>query len=404
MRPEQRYDVVISFAGEDRQYAEALASELKRRNIVLFYDKYEKAALWGKDLYTHLSGIYQNQGQYCVMFLSQHYAKKVWTNHERQAAQARAFEENKEYILPVRLDDTEIPGILPTIGYLKWSEETPETIAEAILSKLEEAPQPRGLPSPEPQPATGKQSELDSNAVKIADESFLRILTGHTDAVTSVAFAPDGSTLASGSRDNTVRLWRVADGSLLRTLEGHMGDVESVALTPDGAALASGSEWDNTVRLWRVADGSLLRTLEGGVGGVALTPDGATLASVTLASGSLDKPVRLWRWPVRLWRVADESLLRTLEGHTNRVTSVAFAPDGATLASGSLDKTVWLWRVADGRLLRTLEGHTNGVWNRMFEAMFERWGLGEAVAFAPDGATLASGSWDKTVRLWRLWT
>ena len=84
-----------------------------------------------------------------------------------------------------------------------------------------------------------------------------------TDApVRSVAFAPDGQTLASGSRDGTVRLWRVADGVLLRTLEGHTDGVWSVAFAPDGATLASGSR-DGTVRLWRVADGTPLRTLEG---------------------------------------------------------------------------------------------------------------------------------------------
>jgi hypothetical protein len=117
MGAEKRYDIVISFAGEDRMYAKALADALTRRNVAVFYDEYEKAALWGVNLYTHLSDVYQNQAQYCVMLLSEHYATKVWTSHEREAAQARAFQEHRDYILPVRLDDTEIPGILPTIGY-----------------------------------------------------------------------------------------------------------------------------------------------------------------------------------------------------------------------------------------------------------------------------------------------
>src|SRR5262249_10775367 len=108
--------VAISFAGEDRKYAESLALSLKHRNLTVFYDRYEKASLWGKNLYTHLSDVYLNQATYCVMLLSKHYATKVWTRHEREAAQARAFQENAEYILPVRLDDTQIPGILPTIG------------------------------------------------------------------------------------------------------------------------------------------------------------------------------------------------------------------------------------------------------------------------------------------------
>jgi len=135
------YDVAISFAGEDRIHAEALADALRRRKINVFYDKYEKTTLWGKDLYTHLSDLYQNKARYCVMFFSQHYVAKAWTKHELKAAQARALNENKEYILPIRLDSTEIPGILQTTAYLDWHEETTESVAEALLEKLGEVPQ-----------------------------------------------------------------------------------------------------------------------------------------------------------------------------------------------------------------------------------------------------------------------
>src|SRR5437016_4772199 len=106
MTAEKIYAVAISFAGEDRTYAEDLADALQRRGLAIFYDRYEKANLWGKNLYSHLSDVYKNQSHYCVMLLSQHYARKVWTRHEREAAQARAFQENAEYILPIRLDDT----------------------------------------------------------------------------------------------------------------------------------------------------------------------------------------------------------------------------------------------------------------------------------------------------------
>src|SRR5205823_1540804 len=92
------YDIALSYAGEDHDYAEVLADSLSRHGVRVFYDKYEKATLWGKNLYDYLSDLYQNKAHYCVMFLSQHYANKLWTNHERQAAQARAFEEHEEYI------------------------------------------------------------------------------------------------------------------------------------------------------------------------------------------------------------------------------------------------------------------------------------------------------------------
>lgn len=130
------YDVALSFAGEDRSYADALAEALQQRGLSVFYDTYEKFTLWGKNLYTYLSDVYQNKARYCVMFLSKHYAAKLWTNHEREAAQARAFRENEEYILPIRLDDTEIPGLLRTTGYLNWHKETIDAIADGLLEKL----------------------------------------------------------------------------------------------------------------------------------------------------------------------------------------------------------------------------------------------------------------------------
>src|SRR5437588_9947633 len=110
------YDVALSYAGEDQDKAEALADSLRRRGVKVFYDKYEKATMWGKNLYDYLSDLYQNKARYCVMFVSEHYASKLWTNLERQAAQARAFQEHEEYIFPVRLDDTPIPGFLPTVA------------------------------------------------------------------------------------------------------------------------------------------------------------------------------------------------------------------------------------------------------------------------------------------------
>ena len=132
----REYDVALSFAGEDRHHAERLAELLRAEKYSVFYDEYELAKLWGKDLYVYLSSVYKDQAEYCVMFLSEYYAQKVWTNHERESAQARAFEENREYILPVRLDDTEIPGLLPTVGYLDLRSMTIEEIHQVLVEKL----------------------------------------------------------------------------------------------------------------------------------------------------------------------------------------------------------------------------------------------------------------------------
>lgn len=133
---EDAYEVVLSFAGEDREYVEAVAEYLKDNNVKVFYDKYEEVTLWGKELSEHLDKVYRGSARYCIMFISKNYANKVWTSHERRSALAKAIEEKEEYILPARFDDTEILGIRPTIGYVDLSKKTPEELGKMILQKL----------------------------------------------------------------------------------------------------------------------------------------------------------------------------------------------------------------------------------------------------------------------------
>ncbi len=131
-----KYDVCLSFAGEDREYVEEVASQARSRNIHVFYDKYEQVELWGKNLYKHLADVYQNQARFCVIFISENYARKLWTDHELSSAQARAFQEHEDYLLPVRFDDTEIPGVLRTIGYINGREVSPEKLADMIEQRV----------------------------------------------------------------------------------------------------------------------------------------------------------------------------------------------------------------------------------------------------------------------------
>jgi hypothetical protein len=130
------YDVCLSFAGEDREYVEQVADALRDRGIRVFYDRYEEAELWGKDLYEHLAYVYKDRARYCVLFASEHYAAKVWTTHERRHAQARALEEGGEYVLPARFDDTEIPGLPSTVGHINLRRKTPDEVAGLIQAKL----------------------------------------------------------------------------------------------------------------------------------------------------------------------------------------------------------------------------------------------------------------------------
>ena len=130
------YEICLSFAGEQRNYVEEVARELKSHSIRVFYDNDEQVSLWGKDLYSYLDQIYRCQSQYCVLFVSEAYAEKRWTNHERKSAQARAFEENSEYILPARFDDAQIPGLPDTIGYIDLNQVSPKKLATFIRRKL----------------------------------------------------------------------------------------------------------------------------------------------------------------------------------------------------------------------------------------------------------------------------
>lgn len=139
----QLYDVALSFAGEDRRYVQQVADHLKSHGVTVFYDAYAKVTLWGKNLYEHLTEVYSARSRYTVVFVSEHYAAKVWATVERRAAQSRALNETYEYILPVRFDDTPIAGLLPTTGYLDLRELEPADLGRLIIEKLAEHGRPR---------------------------------------------------------------------------------------------------------------------------------------------------------------------------------------------------------------------------------------------------------------------
>lgn len=130
------YDIALSFAGEDRALVQQLADQLVEDNIRVFYDEYEKAVLWGKDLYQHLQAVYRDRARYCIIFASAAYAAKIWPRHELKQAQARAIKEHQEYILPVRMDDTEIPGLNATVGYIDMRKHSVKALRDLIIQKV----------------------------------------------------------------------------------------------------------------------------------------------------------------------------------------------------------------------------------------------------------------------------
>lgn len=133
---EREYDVALSFAGEDRPFVRPVADILKKSGLHIFYDEDQQVNLWGKDLGDFLDDVYRVRSKYVVMFISTHYANKMWTNHERKSALSRAILEKREYVLPARFDDTELPGLRPTIAYIDLRGETPDSFSGKIIKKV----------------------------------------------------------------------------------------------------------------------------------------------------------------------------------------------------------------------------------------------------------------------------
>jgi len=135
-KTEYEYDVALSFASEDRGYVQLVAMQLVGKGVHVFYDEFESTRMWGKDLLRYLHEVFRYKAKYCVPFLSVAYRQKFWTNHERESACERAAISMNEYILPVKLDDTEIPGISSTVMCADGRVLSPLQIADKIREKL----------------------------------------------------------------------------------------------------------------------------------------------------------------------------------------------------------------------------------------------------------------------------
>lgn len=132
-------DVALTFASEQQAYVEGVNNALLVRGIRTFYAPFEQAKLWGEDLIPYLERVYRDLAILCVMFISKEYVAKAWPSHERRSALARQLVEQGVYILPVRFDDTKVPGLPTTLAYLNAQDYEPEALAGMIESKLTEA-------------------------------------------------------------------------------------------------------------------------------------------------------------------------------------------------------------------------------------------------------------------------
>lgn len=198
MEKQAKYDIALSFAGEEREYVQEVADILKSKGITVFYDRFEEANLWGKNLYEYFSNIYQT-ASFTIMFISKNYKQKMWTDLERQSMQERALKENQEYILPARFDDTEIPGLLSTIGFVSLSDKSPKDFCEIICQKL--ITSGRTIPSEEirkrlPQLVKFQKSIPSDFIVKVKNEKS----EPYTDA--NIFLLADNNTYLNKKTDN----------------------------------------------------------------------------------------------------------------------------------------------------------------------------------------------------------
>lgn len=411
------YDVFLSHNSRDKPRVRKLAERLRDAGLRVWFDEWVIKP--GDDIYLAIEhGLEAARVQ--VLCLSPEALGSDWVTLERSTVLFRDPTNAGRLFVPLLLADCTLPDTLRRYKYVDFRQETPEAFGELLAACREEAAPTAPKP---PKKKRRKRKPKPEKPPEQAEPLVVREckLTGHEGWINSVAISPNGKWAASGSDDQTVKIWDLETGKCRTTLVGHRDIVRSVAITPDGKRILSGSN-DQSVRVWDAGSGRKLAELHGHTD-VILTVV-AFQDNARALSGGVDKTLRLWDLAsgkclktimcgtgdtdyvlsiavneagtqallghadgrVRFWNLETGECQAMLKGHSSPAYSIQTTSDWRFAVSGSGDKTVKIWDLEAGTCIGTLEGHQYKV---------------HSVAISPDGTLIAStGFIDHTVRLW----
>ena len=229
-----------------------------------------------------------------------------------------------------------------------------------------------------------------------------KLLPGHTDVVSSVAFLPNGHFALSASWDKLIKLWNLDTGEAVKDFVGHSLPVSSIAVSHDGRLLLSGGG-DKTLRLWNIENGAEIEAMRGqvvdGIATVAFSPDDSLAVAGSCDEKDPSDIIRCKKGALKLWDLTTGTEIGAFQGHLGYVTSASFSRDARFVLSGSLDKTVKLWDALTQKEVQTFEGLAGAKSATLFPTI-------TAVSFSADGRFALSGTGDGLLKLWDVseWT